>query len=188
MLLSFGSFGDGRTLEYVKFVLPSSCPLSGIFNGGWFFCRDPSFEVLKRMATDNCGALINCARCRDEATLEWMNRYSIFNWHQLLEGFCSSTVPFWNLLSYWRKKRGGGGVEFLWKFSLPLYGDQELGPEPQPSLREHKVRHLNVRGAQSRETAGRVLVGDFSFLTMKVRVFLNLVVSFLFLWDCASSF
>lgn len=87
-----------------------------------------------------------------------------------------------------KKKAGGGGVEFLWKFSLPLYGDQELGPEPQPSLREHKVRHLNVRGAQSRETAGRVLVGDFSFLTMKVRVFLNLVVSFLFLWDCASSF
>lgn len=79
---------------------------------------------------------------------------SIFNIyrHQFLEGFCSSTVPFWNLLSYWRKR--GGGVEFLWKFSLPLYGDQELGPEPQPSLREHKVRHLNVRGAQSRETAG----------------------------------
>ena len=119
MLLSFGSFGDGRTLEYVKFVLPSSCPLSGIFNGGWFFCRDPSFEVLKRMATDNCGALINCARCRDEATLEWMNRYSIFNWHQLLEGFCSSTVPFWNLLSYWRKR--GGGRIFMKVFTTALW-------------------------------------------------------------------
>lgn len=146
------SFGDGRTLEYVKFVLPSSCPLSGIFNGGWLFCRDPSFEVLKRMATDNCGALINCARCRDEATLEWMLRYSIYTVISFWRDFVHQQYHF--EIFFPIEEKGGGGVEFLWKFSLPLYGDQELGPEPQPSLREHKVRHLNVRGAQSRETAG----------------------------------
>ena len=56
--------------------------------------------------------------------------------------------------SFLLKKDGGGDKIFLWKFARPLHCDQELGPEPQPSLREHKVRHLNVRGAQSRETAG----------------------------------
>lgn len=118
MLLSLGSFGDGRTLEYVKFVLPSSWPLSGIFNGGWLFCRDPSFEVLKRMATDNCGALINCARCRDEATLEWMVRYSIYTVISFCRDFVHQQYRF--EIFFPIEERGGGRI-FMKVFTAALW-------------------------------------------------------------------
>lgn len=88
--------------------------------------------------------------------------------------------------SFLLKKKGGGRI-FMKVFTTALWWPG-VGSRTTTVLARAQGPASECEGSPVTWDCRRVLVGDFSFLTMKIRVFLNLVVSFLFLWDWASSF